>query len=176
MPRKILSLDIDGVLTTKMSRRRDYWCFGTSALRAFQHLLQEGQPDLCVVHSSWRKLPKAPPTQLEDTWWMYGDGGFPVWSHDLWRSICHRQNLNWQVPLVDAPYKLTTHRGHEVGMWLAEHEQSDDRIVVLDDEAWLLQRQPWSKRPHVRVFETDDRHGLTQSQAAEAVRFWLDAG
>lgn len=169
---RVLSLDIDGVLTTEASRGRDYWCFGVDATEAFRCLLQEAQLDLCLVHSSWRKLPEEPhPVALDDTWWMYGDGGYPTWSHDLWRSICHRQGIEWTVPLLDAPFQLGTDRGIEVGMWVCDHLRAEDRLVALDDEAHLLHAQPWSRQPNVLVLQTDDHTGLTQSQAQKAIDF-----
>ena len=89
---RVLFLDIDGVLTTRSSRTLDYWRFGLDAIEAMRHLLARGKPDLCVVHSTWRKLPEAPEIKPEDTWW-FAKNPLPVWSHSVWRAICQHQGL-----------------------------------------------------------------------------------
>lgn len=173
---KVLFLDIDGVLTTRASRNRDYWCFGPAATVAMRYLLKEGRPDICVVHSTWRKLPayEGPPITLDDTWWMYED--VPYWDHDLWRAVCHRQGIDWTVPLVDAPYTYGTHRGVEIRDWMSRCYREKDSYVVLDDQMYQIEGLTWDldypRFENVLCVTTDDTTGLTLEQAHKAVHFW----
>ena len=165
MSRRLLFLDIDGPLTTSSSRSlKDPERFAKEAVHAMQYLLDQGEPDLCIVHSTWRKLPK--PSQKAVLC------GYPTWSHEEWRDLCKRQGLNFMVALEDAPYKKQTRRGGEIAWWLRDHYRDGDRIVVLDDQMSLIVSHvlPWI--PNVCLVPCDDDIGLTLEQAHEAVAFW----
>lgn len=169
-PRRILFLDIDGPLTTQVSRQTNPEVFGIRAADAMKFLLSEGKPDLCVVHSSWRKLPE--PSDSETA--MGSFGGY-YWSHDLWRDICRAQNLGEfdALALEDAPFKMSSNRGHEISWWL-DRNPSDVTAakVILDDEMSLIEGHDYAQRDDTLLVRCDDAVGITMEQAHQAVAFW----
>jgi hypothetical protein len=166
---RLLFLDIDGPLTTEESRTEaGYEAFDYRAVEAFNYLLSAGDPHLCVVHSSWRKLPEPGPGA-----WAEGGGYF--WSHQLWRELCAKQGLKWNLALEDAPFKFSSDRGHEIGFWLEANPWAEEgaRLVIVDDDMHLIRPHPYASWTNTLLLECDDAGaGFTMSQARQAVDFW----
>ena len=165
--RKILFLDVDGVLTTARSRPTSPETFDPRAVVAMERLLKEAEPNRIVMHSSWRKLPKppAPPwTFPSPTWWWY-------FSRSWWRKLCqfHGATTLAATPLELAKYKMSSTRGEEVSFWLTEHGAPDDRYVVLDDEIGYFRNVDDDR---VLLVSTDDATGLTDAQVDEILEWW----
>lgn len=166
---RILFLDIDGPLTTQRSRAaKGCNAFDSEAVKAFNHLLRHGRPQLCVVHSAWRKLPEPAPGAWAD------DGGY-FWSHALWQDLCRRQGLHWDAPLEDAPFEPGSDRGREIGFWLDANPWAarDARLVIVDDQMHLIRPHAYARWATTLLLKCDDENaGLTLAQAEAAVAFW----
>ena len=168
---RYLLLDLDGVLTTGPSRYMwDPTKFDERAIAAIEHLLLESQAAV-VVHSSWRKLPEAPPGPWKFppalSWWY--------WSLNWFRELCKHQGANELAArlFAEAPFKFTTSRGQEIFMWIDQNHKKGDTYVVLDDEVYTI-NESLGHRKDVLVIETNDKTGLTREQANQALAWWKE--
>jgi hypothetical protein len=140
---KVIFLDIDGVLVTKT------------------HLLDMQEQGKPMADSQGRHLfdPKcvANLKRILDTtgakivlsscWKMFG---FEVFT-DMWKERgCPGEIMDF------TPSKLSGTRGHEIGIWLWEHQGLVESFVIIDDDTWDLHN---SQMPH--VVQTTWEHGLT---------------
>lgn len=178
---RVLFLDIDGVLTSAHSRRQRWDAFDPAATSAFRYLLAHGKPDRVVVHSSWRKLPEPPGYTVP----LVGGGHAQcAWAsdHSIWFELCRQQGLSAlaDVPHEDCPYKYSSHRGHEINMWLSNNADPANRYVVLDDYTDELIRETVTyahpaAAARTCFINTSDARGLHLDEATRAVAHWTGA-
>ena len=165
--RRVLSLDLDGVLTTQHSRTYGPTTFSRVATAALNHVLTTTPPDLVVIHSTWRKLPEPPPGpyQVNNSWWF--------WSMDWFVGHCRNQAcVLATLPMIEAPWRLSSNRGQEVGMARTDWHQPGDRWVVIDDECDYFVDHPYAEDPDVLIVPTRDDRGLTMEQAGTVCAWW----
>lgn len=168
--KKILFLDIDGVLTTLRSRRSGGPSrFDERAVEALTRLLLSARTDV-IIHSSWRKLPEPPPGQWTfppPSWWWF-------WDFNWFKELCRHQNCAALADCIrdEAPFTISSNRGQEIALWLNENHQEGNKYVVLDDEVNTI-RDSLADRNDVLIVKTDDESGLTTEHVDVALS-WLN--
>lgn len=178
--RKILFLDMDGVLTTAASRDKGGPdCFSDFAVAAMRRLLRVGKPDTIVIHSSWRKLPEPPPPYDDPENWRFpSPDGWWYWDLDWFRALCDSQQLYELAQHPDiqvAKYKFSSSRGHEIAWWIDDNGKDTDRHIIIDDEPYTIREAMGRNNRdglNVMLIETSDVTGLQEDQVDEALEWW----
>jgi len=135
---KIIFLDIDGVLNSakyyKMVDRtkKDWNRFNPLAVEMIRRLLEEFKASI-VISSTWRYgLVKELKKELNKS-------GLIKYLHKDWKT----------------PQTYPSHRGEEICLWLDNHPEATDYVIIDDDEN-ILEEQ---KNLFIR---TDIKEGMTE--------------
>lgn len=184
MTRRVLFLDVDGVLTTNRSRSREHPAeFDPRACEALTYVMMHALPHI-VLHTSWRKMPEPPPEEgppwvhpVHGDWWYF--------SMDWFKSHCDYYGLYYLPPLLHpkhpiAPYKMSSNRGFEVAMWCDQHDYPHNSYVILDDEtdafSYFLKAGEVGKSSipsdRTKLVTCHNDTGLTMKQAEAIVQWW----
>jgi len=145
--RKILFLDIDGVLKTYSDHST---VFTESCVRELKRIAQEVPDMRIVISSTWREK-----FGLFRVGWVWRHHGLPE---------------EWVIDRT--PVKLFDSRGIEILSWLNEAGPlygvvPDAKFAVLEDEAeWIF-----PDIPEENAFICDPAKGLTQRLASRVIQF-----
>ena len=158
--RKILFLDIDGVLNTKWwytqmdkntPRDKYGYAFDPNAVTNLKKILDETGADI-VISSSWKcwGLPA-----LKEMW---RNRKLPGKLLDITPDIMSDELLlNVELSSTDQLYT----RGCEIKGWLLQHKDEDVRYVIIDDmDNYLSEQQS-------RFVQTDPEIGLSETDAVK---------
>lgn len=164
----VVFLDLDGVLTTTLSRAQGGpTAFDSRAMAALERLLAETGA-LVVVHSSWRKLPEAPPGP---PWPFPVPHGWWFWSLPWFKALCKFQGMR-ELParLYDvAPVeRYSSTRGADIATWIHSDGSPDEFYIILDDETSTIEAAV-GYMPNVLIVSTDDDVGLTEDQVDKII-------
>jgi hypothetical protein len=161
--RKVLFLDIDGVLTTGVSRTlEDLGRFDSRCVRAIEKLcVSHAKPDLIVLHTSWRKFTSESPYRLRD--FSY------VWNLEDFIQDCIFQGAEnlAKIPMMEAPFSDNSDRVEEVARSISDIGESNDSYVIIDDEWDVL----WTP-DNTMIIHTDDFDGLTHEHVDRIIEWW----
>jgi len=160
--KKIIFLDIDGVLNTRDWHSRMTkdtpmdefgWVFDPVAVANLAHIIDETGADI-VISSSWKfyGVPK-----LRDMWKKRKLPGniLDITPNTVSDEILLNANLD--------EFQLGVCRGNEIKEWLARHESTISNYVIIDDFDDMLPEQ----EDHVVL--TDTLVGITEFDAGKAI-------
>ena len=160
--RKIIFLDIDGVLNTqdwhsrmtKDTPRDEFgWAFDPVAVENLAHIVKETGASI-VISSSWKFLGLA---KLREMWKIRNLPGIVL---DITlNTISDELLLNANLDEM----KLGVCRGNEIKEWLSKHKGEVSNYVIIDDFDDLLPEQD----DHVVL--TDTLIGITVYDAKKAI-------
>lgn len=124
---RIVFLDIDGVLNSEQSAR--YW---KRLYKKGKSKVANGYMKLCpICQSNLLSVLEAHPDikiVLSSTWRL-----FDTYKKDLKNAGMDKEVLS---RIIDrTPNKLTSTRGQEIRMWLDEHPEVED-FIIIDDDHW----------------------------------------
>ena len=135
---KIFFLDIDGVLNSenyykKVDRTKKDWNkFNPLAVEMIRRLIAEFDASI-VISSTWRYgLVKELRNELNKS-------GLVKYLHKDWKT----------------PEIYPSHRGEEINLWLDNHPEAIDYVIIDDDENILEEQKNWFIR-------TDINDGMTE--------------
>ena len=160
--RKIIFLDIDGVLNTKwwytqMDRNTPKdkygYAFDPNAVANLKRILDETGADI-VISSSWKSFGFS---ELEEMW---QDRGLPGELIGITpNSVSDEMLLNADLDHIE----LFSIRGMEIKEWLSRHGKRVSHYVIIDDMDNMLPEQ----QPH--FVHTDPEIGISKENAAQAI-------
>jgi len=141
---KIIFLDIDGVLNSDMYYRsvdrtiKDWSRFDPRVVDMIIELVEEFSAKL-VISSTWRF------------------GALRQLNNELTKSELKKYlHKDWKTPQVHP-----SHRGTEIKMWLDEHPETKNYLII-DDDSNMLEEQ-------VRYFvRTDLKYGMQEEHLGKA--------
>ena len=147
--RKIVFLDIDGVLNTEhyqgllqyqgKSWQDEYGAFfDPNAVKQLKRIIDATGADI-VVESSWKYL-----------------------GLDAMKELWEVRNLPGTIIDI-TPSLLGGNKGVEIASWLSKYAKQDIRYVIIDDEYVILD----SQLPHFIL--TNPYEGITEEQANRAI-------
>jgi hypothetical protein len=161
--RKVIFLDIDGVLNTQdwHSRKtndnpRDEfgWAFDPVAVENLGHIVKETGASI-VISSSWKFLGMA---KLKQMWKIRKLPGILL---DITpNTVSDEMLLNANLEEME----LGVCRGNEIKEWLSRHKEEVSNYVIIDDYDDLLLEQ----EDHTVL--TDSLIGITEFDAMKAIR------
>lgn len=148
--RKIVFLDIDGVLNSTKYRKdhpegRDNKAIDPGALARLEVLLQATDASV-VVSSTWRM-----------EWSL-----FKLQTH-LFRKGMHEKHI---LRFIGATPKLAAKRGREIDTWL-KYAPPVEAFIILDDSSDMT---PYMRR----LIRVDNEYGLLDSHVQKAVAMLKD--
>ena len=160
--RKVIFLDIDGVLNTKwwytqMDRytpKDKYgYAFDPNAVANLKRIIDETGADI-VISSSWKSFGLS---ELEEMW---QDRALPGKLIGITpNSVSDEMLLNADLDHME----LFSIRGMEIKEWLSKHGKKVSHYVIIDDMDNMLQEQ----QPH--FVWIDPEVGITEGNAAQAI-------
>ena len=160
--RKVIFLDIDGVLNTKwwytqMDRNTPKdkygYAFDPNAVANLKRILDETGADI-VISSSWKSFGLS---ELEEMW---QDRGLPGKLIGITpNSVSDEMLLNADLDHME----LFSIRGMEIKEWLSKNGKRVSNYVIIDDMDNMLQEQ----QPH--FVWIDPEVGITEGNAAQAI-------
>lgn len=160
--RKVIFLDIDGVLNTKwwytqMDRNTPKdkygYAFNPNAVANLKKILDETGADI-VISSSWKSFGFS---ELEEMW---QDRGLPGKLIGITpNSVSDEMLLNADLDHME----LFSIRGMEIKKWLTKHGKRVSHYVIIDDMDNMLPEQ----QPH--FVHTDPEIGISKENAAQAI-------
>lgn len=169
--RRIIFLDIDGVLNCASTVERFHGCFGIEPdkVRLLRDIVQATGAEI-VLSSTWRQDADS---FAEVRRALALDGLTVEDSTPLWYEA--NLKLGWPAPKLSARYQ----RAPEILAWLKSEGDDVASYVILDDEGLV---GPWDRRQapgacaelekrHVHTFWA---HGLTPSHVLSAIRILLE--
>jgi hypothetical protein len=161
--RKVIFLDIDGVLNTKwgytqMDRNTPKdkygYAFDPNAVANLKKIVDETGADI-VISSSWKSFGFS---GLEDMW---QDRGLPGKLIGITpNSVSDEMLLNADLDHIE----LFSIRGMEIKEWLDKHGKNVSHYVIIDDVDNFLS----SQKSH--FVQTDPEVGITESDVKKVVR------
>jgi len=135
---KIIFLDIDGVLNSenyykKVDRTKKDWNkFNPLAVEMIRRLIEEFDASI-VISSTWRY------------------GLVKELKNELIKSgLVKYLHKDWKTPEI-----YPSHRGEEINLWLDNHSEAIDYVIIDDDENILEEQKNWFIR-------TDINEGMTE--------------
>ena len=135
---KIIFLDIDGVLNSKTyyktvdRTKKDWNRFNPLAVEMIKRLIEEFKSSI-VISSTWRfAFVKELKNELIKS-------GLVKYLHKDWKT----------------PEAYPSHRGEEINLWLDNHPEAIDYVIIDDDENILEEQKNWFIR-------TDINEGMTE--------------
>ncbi len=135
---KIIFLDIDGVLNSKTfyktvdRTKKDWNRFNPLAIEMIRRLIEEFKASI-VISSTWRY---AFVKELKN---------------ELIKSgLIKYLHKDWKTPEI-----YPSHRGEEINLWLDNHPEAIDYVIIDDDENILEEQKNWFIR-------TDTEEGMTE--------------
>jgi len=135
---KIIYLDIDGVLNSKTyyktvdRTKKDWNRFNPLAVEMIKRLIEEFKSSI-VISSTWRfAFVKELKNELIKS-------GLVKYLHKDWKT----------------PEAYPSHRGEEINLWLDNHPEAIDYVIIDDDENILEEQKNWFIR-------TDINEGMTE--------------
>lgn len=160
--KKIIFLDIDGVLATSEFLHQGQWALATKKQLLFKRILDQTNAEI-VLSSSWRKH------NLEETKQHMEKHGFMF--NDKLIGVTIRA-YQW----IEKGVHLSIPRGVEIKQWIDTHIHSDNGInyqrkklgidyqyVIIDDDCdMLLEHQD-------NFVRTDSEKGLTEKDVEKAI-------
>lgn len=163
--RKIIFLDVDGVLATNESLKDGQWAIVEARQNQFKKIV-EAIPELeIVLSSSWRKW------DLESTREFMKEEGFWYWEKIIGITIRAYQYLDRTKKI-----HLSIPRGVEIMQWIDTNIHSDNgknynrkilgidyKYVILDDEKDMLYTQ------RNNFVQTNSTKGLTKVDVAKVL-------
>ncbi len=160
--KKIIFLDIDGVLNTrdwhsrmtKDTPRDEFgWVFDPVAVENLAHIINETGANI-VVSSSWKYLGM---TKLKEMWDIRNLPGdlLDITPNTVSDEILLNANLD--------EIELGVCRGNEIKEWLSKHKGEVSNYVIIDDFDDLLPEQMC----HAVI--TNTLIGITESDAEKAI-------
>ena len=160
--RKIIFLDIDGVLNTqdwhsrmtKDTPRDEFgWAFDPVAVENLAHIVKETGASI-VISSSWKFLGLA---KLREMWKIRNLPGIVL---DITpNTVSDELLLNANLDEME----LGVCRGNEIKEWLSRHNSEVSNYVIIDDFDDMLPEQ----EDHVVL--TDTLIGITEFDAEKAI-------
>ncbi len=161
--KKIIFLDIDGVLNTrdwhsrmtKDTPRDEFgWVFDPVAVENLAHIINETGANI-VVSSSWKYLGM---TKLKEMWDIRNLPGdlLDITPNTVSDEILLNANLD--------EIELGVCRGNEIKEWLSKHKGEVSNYVIIDDFDDLLPEQMC----HAVI--TNTLIGITESDAEKAIK------
>ncbi len=161
--RKLIFLDIDGVLNTrdwhsrmtKDTPRDEFgWVFDPVAVENLGHIIKETGASI-VISSSWKFLGMA---KLREMWKIRNLPGtlLDITPNTVSDEVLLNANLD--------EMELGVCRGNEIKEWLSRHKGEVSNYVIIDDFDDLLPEQ----ENHVVL--TDSLIGITEWDAEKAIR------
>lgn len=159
--RRLIFLDIDGVLVTERSIHAEHKRTGRA------HSGLQSAFDSMAVKQLNRVLSATSPWIVLSSVWRLGDEGVDEIARRA-RIRGFRQRLIGRTPdltrVPGKPREYAHHpRGDEVARWLKEHGAKSDRFVILDDDDDM-----GALTDH--LIRCDWKTGLTKPLADEAIR------
>ena len=164
--RKVIFLDIDGVLNTKWwytqmdkntTRDKYGYAFDPNAVANLKKILDETGADI-VVSSSWKSYGFS---ELEEMWQDRGLPGKLIGVTP--NSVSDEMLLNADLDNME----LFSIRGMEIKEWLTKHGKSVSHYAIIDDMDNML---PEQQSYFVR---TDSEMGITKENAEKAISILL---
>ena len=137
---KVIFLDIDGVIT---SARTGWFNFDIYAVNFFIWLCERSSAKL-VISSTWRYNHNK----------IFWDKIFPECMHE-----------DYKTPVIYTSARGEYIRGDEIKMWLDNHPETTEYLIV-DDDADMLEEQKNS------FIQTDGHNGLTFQNMDAIVAFF----
>jgi hypothetical protein len=135
---KIIFLDIDGVLNSKTyykmvdRTKKDWNRFNPLAVEMIKRLIEEFKSSI-VISSTWRyAFVKELKNELIKS-------GMVKYLHKDWKT----------------PEAYPSHRGEEINLWLDNHPEAIDYVIIDDDKNILEEQKNWFIR-------TDINEGMTE--------------
>jgi hypothetical protein len=159
--KKILFLDIDGVLNTESFLNKnwqgravkDYSIYIQSELVSELNRIFESVPDLkVVIHSHW---------------------GLAVKESKILKALMDKGFLYKSRYLGLTPKKMSSSKFHEIGWWLDDEPESLEYLILDDEEIsfeHICKVRPKQRQTHHKL---DNTQGLTH-QRADAVISWFN--
>ena len=118
---KIIFLDIDGVMNSEVyhrslnTKKKGWRRFEPEAVKMIKKLVEEFNAKI-VVSSLWRFVAKKElVTELKET------------------ELINHLHIDWKTPIIEPG-----HRGREIKLWLDEHPEIKE-FVILDDDSDVLE-------------------------------------
>ena len=131
-------MDIDGVLNSKTyyktvdRTKKDWNRFNPLAVEMIKRLIEEFKSSI-VISSTWRyAFVKEQKNELIKS-------GLVKYLHKDWKT----------------PEAYPSHRGEEINLWLGNHPEAIDYVIIDDDENILEEQKNWFIR-------TDINEGMTE--------------
>ena len=164
--RKIVFLDIDGVLNTEhyqgllqyqgKSWQDEYGAFfDPNAVKQLKRIIDATGADI-VVESSWKYFGL---DAMKDLWKVRSLPGKII---DITPSSVSDEHL-LNIDLENIDTSILYCKGMEIASWLSEQKRQDIRYVIIDDEYVILD----SQLPHFIL--TNPYEGITEEQANKAI-------
>ena len=164
--RKIVFLDIDGVLNTEhyqgllqyqgKSWQDEYGAFfDPNTVKQLKRIIDATGADI-VVESSWKYLGL---DAMKELWKVRSLPGKII---DITPSSVSDEHL-LNIDLENIDTSILYCKGMEIASWLSEQERQDIRYVIIDDEYVILD----SQLPHFIL--TNPYEGITEEQANKAI-------
>jgi hypothetical protein len=118
---KIIFLDIDGVMNSETyhknldTKKKNWQRFEPEAVKMIKKLVEEFAAKI-VISSIWRFVAKKElATELKET------------------GLINHLHTDWKTPIIEPG-----HRGKEIKMWLSEHPEIKE-FVIIDDDSDVLE-------------------------------------
>ena len=164
--RKIIFLDIDGVLNTEYYQglleyqgkpwQDEYGAFfDPKSVKQLKKIIDATDADI-VVESSWKYLGL---DAMKELWKVRSLPGRVI---DITPSSVSDEYLS-NVDLDNLDASMLHCKGLEIASWLSEQKKQDIRYVIIDDEYVILD----SQLPHFIL--TNPYEGITEEQANKAI-------
>jgi len=138
---KIIFLDIDGVLNSKSyyktveRTKKDWNRFNPLAVEMIRRLIEEFDASI-VISSTWRYgLVKELKNELIKS-------GLVKYLHKDWKT----------------PQTYPSHRGEEINLWLDNHPEVIDYVIIDDDENILEEQKNWFIRTNIKEGMTEEHY------------------
>lgn len=159
---KVLFLDIDGVLNcekTFVNRHNEYLNTGVRQIELENIMIQRLSR---IVFSTGAKV------VLSSTWrkFFYNNGNAIVANCDKGAELLQRLN-NYNIEIYDiTPYDENRNRAKEIYVWLMEHPEVDN-FIIIDDETVNFRK--CSAQVVKTYFDYSSELGLCDSHVDEAI-------
>jgi len=135
---KVIFLDIDGVLNSAQyyktvdRTKKDWNRFNPLAVEMMRRLIEEYDASI-VISSTWRY------------------GLVKELKNELIKSgLIKYLHKDWKTPVI-----YPSHRGDEINLWLENHPEAIDFVIIDDDENILEEQKN-------RFIKTDIKEGMTE--------------
>ena len=161
--RKVMFLDIDGVLNTgrwysKMDRNTPKdkygYAFDPNAVANLKKIVDETGAEI-VISSSWKSFGLS---ELEEMWEERGLPGKLIGITP--NTVSDEMLLNADLDHME----LFSIRGMEIKEWLTKHGKNVNHYVIIDDMDNMLQEQ----KSH--FVQTNPEVGITEENAVQAIK------